>query len=98
MAAVASGDVVFVCGATGSGKTTQVPQWLLEHGYRGWGMLCVTQPRRVAARMVSERVAAELGVVWGEQVGYHVRQESKVREHLLCAESTTKLTLSDARL
>lgn len=79
MHAVANNDVVFICGATGSGKTTQVPQWLVEHGYRSWGMVCVTQPRRVAARMVSERVAAEMGVVWGSEVGYHVRQESKVK-------------------
>ena len=74
---LAQHDVVLVCGATGSGKTTQLPQWLLEHGYGARGRVVVTQPRRVAARMVSERVAEELGQRHGGLVGYRVRGEGK---------------------
>ncbi len=62
--------VVVVAGETGSGKTTQLPKICLELGRRSIGH---TQPRRIAARTVAERVAAELGTELGDLVGYQVR-------------------------
>ncbi|KAK3049570.1 putative ATP-dependent RNA helicase DHR1 [Extremus antarcticus] len=71
--------VTVVCGATGSGKTTQVPQMLLENGYETTGMIGVTQPRRVAATSVASRVAHELGAEFGKKVAYQIRGDNKAR-------------------
>ncbi len=60
---------------TGSGKTTQVPQILVEHGCAGDGQIVVLQPRRLAARSVARRVAAEMGVPLGGLVGFRTRYE-----------------------
>ncbi len=60
---------------TGSGKSTQVPQMLLDHGVAGRGQIIVLQPRRIAARMLAARVARERGGTLGGEVGYRVRFE-----------------------
>ena len=72
-AALAAHQVVVVAGETGSGKTTQLPKILLELGRGRAGQIGHTQPRRIAARSVAERVAFELGVPLGGAVGYQVR-------------------------
>ena len=61
---------------TGSGKSTQVPQMLLKHGLLGNGQVVVLQPRRLATRLLAARVAHELGVKLGEEVGYQIRFEN----------------------
>ncbi len=75
-AAIRDHQVVVVAGETGSGKTTQLPKICLELGRgaggRG-GMVGHTQPRRIAARSVAERLASELATTLGEEVGYQVR-------------------------
>ncbi|TIC85893.1 ATP-dependent RNA helicase HrpA [Nocardioides sp. GY 10113] len=77
--AIRDHQVVIVAGETGSGKTTQLPKICLELGRGGEGpdgrprMIGHTQPRRIAARSVAERIAEELGVDLGDLVGYQVR-------------------------
>lgn len=61
---------------TGSGKSTQVPQMLLKHGLLGDGQCVILQPRRLAARLLASRVAKELDVELGREVGYQVRFEN----------------------
>lgn len=61
---------------TGSGKSTQIPQMLLRHGLLGEGQVVILQPRRIAARMLAARVAQELGVPLGREVGYQIRFEN----------------------
>lgn len=73
MRAIKYSQVVIVAGETGSGKTTQLPKMLLEMGYGKEGLIGHTQPRRLAARSVAERISAELGTAIGETIGYHVR-------------------------
>ncbi|HEY8994577.1 MAG TPA: ATP-dependent helicase HrpB [Lacunisphaera sp.] len=63
---------------TGSGKSTQVPQMLLNHGLLGSGEVVVLQPRRLAARMLAKRVAEEVGSQLGDVVGYQIRLDSRV--------------------
>jgi ATP-dependent helicase HrpA len=71
-------QVVVVAGETGSGKTTQLPKICLELGRGVGGMIGHTQPRRLAARTVAERVAAELHTPLGGMVGYQVRFTDRV--------------------
>ena len=72
-AAIRDHQVVIVAGETGSGKTTQLPKICLELGRGVHGMIGHTQPRRIAARSVAERIAEEIGTPLGETVGYQVR-------------------------
>ncbi|KAH8048431.1 ATP-dependent RNA helicase [Aureococcus anophagefferens] len=73
--AVKDNQVLVVIGETGSGKTTQLPQFLHEVGYSKVGLIGCTQPRRVAAMSVAARVSKEMDVVLGREVGYSIRFE-----------------------
>jgi ATP-dependent helicase HrpA len=66
-------QLIVVCGATGSGKTTQLPKMCIEAGRGGFGLIGHTQPRRIAARAIARRLAHELGSTVGGAVGYQVR-------------------------
>lgn len=71
--AIRSNQVVIVKGETGSGKSTQIPQYLVEAGLHCSKKIAVTQPRRVAAKALATRVALEMGVPVGSTVGYAFR-------------------------
>ena len=66
-------QIVIVAGETGSGKTTQLPKICLSLGYGNKGLIAHTQPRRIAARTVADRVACELKTSLGDAVGYQIR-------------------------
>jgi pre-mRNA-splicing factor ATP-dependent RNA helicase DHX15/PRP43 len=71
-----SHQTTILVGETGSGKTTQIAQFISEAGYSQSGkMIACTQPRRVAAMSVARRVADEMDVQLGEEVGYSIRFE-----------------------
>jgi ATP-dependent helicase HrpA len=76
--ALAQHQVIVVCGATGSGKTTQLPKICLEVGRGTLGMIGHTQPRRIAARAIADRLAVELNTTVGGAVGYQVRFTDRV--------------------
>ncbi|EMS49988.1 putative ATP-dependent RNA helicase kurz [Triticum urartu] len=84
MEAIYENSVVILCGETGCGKTTQVPQFLYEAGFGTSnradrkGMIGITQPRRVAVLATSKRVSYELGLKLGKEVGFQVRHDKKV--------------------
>ena len=72
-------QIILIEGETGSGKTTQIPQFLYENGYcNNNKKICITQPRRVAAMSVASRVAYEMGVKCGHEVGYSIRFEENI--------------------
>jgi HrpA-like RNA helicase len=73
-------QIVVVVGETGSGKTTQLTQYLREAGYCRSGLVGCTQPRRVAAMSVAHRVAEEVGCECGQEVGYAIRFEDCTSE------------------
>ena len=72
---VRENNIVIVVGETGSGKTTQLAQYLHEDGYTTYGMVGCTQPRRVAAMSVAKRVSEEMNCELGDEVGYAIRFE-----------------------
>src|SRR5436189_4800933 len=72
-AAIRDHQVDIVAGETGSGKTTQLPKICLELGRGRQGLIGHTQPRRIAARSVAERIASDLDTELGDLVGYQVR-------------------------
>lgn len=73
--AISENQLMIVVGDTGSGKTTQMTQYLAEEGYTTRGIIGCTQPRRVAAMSVAKRVAEEVGCRVGQEVGYTIRFE-----------------------
>jgi ATP-dependent helicase HrpA len=77
IAAIAEHQVVILAGETGSGKTTQIPKMCLVAGRGMRGRIACTQPRRVAALSVSRRVAEELNVEWGREVGCKIRFDDR---------------------
>ncbi len=87
--------VVIVAGETGSGKSTQIPKLLLELGHGVRGTIAHTQPRRIAARTIAERIAEELGVGLGDVVGYAVRFNDRSSENTLLRLMTDGLLLAE---
>ena len=96
-AAIAANQVTVVCGETGSGKTTQLPKICLQLGRGIAGMIGHTQPRRIAARNVSARIAEELKIGPGQQVGYKVRFNDRVGADTLVKLMTDGILLAEVQ-
>jgi len=90
-------QVLVVAGETGSGKTTQLPKICLAAGLGRDRMIGHTQPRRLAARSVAARIADEIGVTLGEEVGYAVRFTDRVSERTRVKLVTDGLLLTEIR-
>lgn len=92
---VRNNQFLIVLGETGSGKSTQIPQYLAEAGIHGFGKIAVTQPRRIAAKSLADRVAMECGVKLGGQVGYAVRFDNKVSSETVIKYMTDGLLVKE---
>lgn len=89
-------QILIVVGETGSGKTTQLPQYLHEAGYtKGGKIVGCTQPRRVAAMSVAARVAEEIGVKCGNEVGYAIRFEDNTSDKTVLKYMTDGMLLRE---
>ncbi|MFS3858396.1 ATP-dependent RNA helicase HrpA [Proteus mirabilis] len=93
--AIKDNQVVIIAGETGSGKTTQIPKICLELGRGVKGYIGHTQPRRLAARSVAERIAHELNTTLGESVGYKVRFSDHVGDNTLVKLMTDGILLAE---
>ncbi|KAK1278516.1 putative pre-mRNA-splicing factor ATP-dependent RNA helicase [Acorus gramineus] len=92
-------DTLIIVGETGSGKTTQLPQFLFNGGFCDGGkVIGITQPRRVAAVTVAKRVAEECGVELGQKVGYSIRFEDVTSRSTRIKYMTDGLLLREALL
>ncbi|KAG8661634.1 hypothetical protein MANES_01G027000v8 [Manihot esculenta] len=92
-------DILIIVGETGSGKTTQLPQFLFNAGFcRDGKAIGITQPRRVAAVTVAKRVAEECGVELGQKVGYSIRFDDKTSSSTRIKYMTDGLLLREALL
>ncbi|MGE4301745.1 MAG: ATP-dependent RNA helicase HrpA [Victivallaceae bacterium] len=95
IAALRDHQVVIVCGATGSGKTTQLPKVMLEMGRGRHGVIGCTQPRRLAANAMARRLAAELGCEFGSEVGCKVRFDDRTGPHTVVKFMTDGMLLAE---
>jgi ATP-dependent helicase HrpA len=95
LAALADRQVLIVAGDTGSGKSTQLPQYCLELGRGITGLIAHTQPRRLAARALAARVAEELGQTVGRSVGFRVRFADQVSDATRLVLMTDGLLLAE---
>ena len=94
---IKNNQVVVIAGETGSGKTTQIPKICLEAGLGVHGKIGCTQPRRLAARSVAERISEELGSSLGQIVGYQVRFLDQVHENSLIKVMTDGILLAEVQ-
>ncbi|MFI6581648.1 ATP-dependent RNA helicase HrpA [Embleya sp. NPDC050493] len=97
LAAIRDHQVVIVAGETGSGKTTQIPKICLELGRGVQGLIGHTQPRRIAARTVGDRIAEELGGQLGDVVGYKVRFNDQSSDNTLVKLMTDGILLAEVQ-
>ena len=95
--AIKDNPVVIVSGETGSGKTTQIPKFCLEAGRGTEGFIGCTQPRRIAAITVSNRIAEELGEHIGQSVGYKIRFKDKTGDGTYIKVMTDGILLAEAQ-
>jgi ATP-dependent helicase HrpA len=93
--AIQDNQVVIIAGETGSGKTTQLPKMCLEAGRGIAGLIGHTQPRRIAARSVADRISDEMQVKLGEQVGFQVRFSDESNEETLVKLMTDGILLAE---
>ena len=95
LAALRDHPVIVLCGETGSGKTTQLPKLCLELGRGRHGLIGHTQPRRLAARSVANRIAQELQTPVGQLVGFETRFDRRVGEQSLIKLMTDGILLAE---
>ncbi len=95
--AIRDNQVVVICGETGSGKTTQLPKICLNLGRGAAGLIGHTQPRRIAARSVSARIAEEMGVELGSLIGYQVRFDERHSEDTAVKVMTDGVLLAETQ-
>jgi ATP-dependent helicase HrpA len=97
VAAIRNHQVVVIAGETGSGKTTQIPKMCLEAGLGIEAMIGCTQPRRVAALSISQRIAEELNVGWGREVGCKIRFDDRSSAHTYIKLMTDGILLAETQ-
>ncbi len=90
-------QVVIVCGSTGSGKTTQLPKAALKQGFGRTGRIGCTQPRRIAASALAQRLSAELHTAPGQGVGYKVRFDDRTSDKTVVKFMTDGILLAETR-
>ena len=97
VAAIRANQVVVIAGETGSGKTTQLPKMCLEAGLGIRAKIGCTQPRRVAALSISRRIAEELSVTWGREVGCKIRFDDRTNADTYIKLMTDGILLAEAQ-
>jgi len=95
--AIAGNQVLILAGETGSGKSTQIPKMCLAAGRGSLGRIACTQPRRVAALSLSRRIAEEMGVAWGREVGCKVRFSDNTTPKTVIKFLTDGMLLAEAQ-
>jgi ATP-dependent helicase HrpA len=97
VAAICANQVVVIAGETGSGKTTQLPKMCLDAGLGRRAQIGCTQPRRVAALSISRRIAEELSVTWGREVGCKIRFDDRSSSETYIKLMTDGILLAEAQ-